>query len=323
MLLLFREFRGRLLLAFSLPVIGCLTIIALYNFARFRDPLEFGLRYEMAASNYFLAGPVFKECRTGIVLFARVPARSIAGVSFFAPGVAPSFRCSPLPVAGPLLCGADCRRPSMWPLTLLALPALVAIRRSGDRRVTVVGGTMLLGAVSSIALIAALGLISHRFEMDFLPWFVLIACWLVGSAAPGFRLGKFVAGIAVLYSVLASLALGLRGPYDNFLQARPEAYVNLARWFSPVWNYRPLFNPRITIEAEYSFPANPPARSFPLIAAGHLGSRYLLAAEARPGDLLRITSSGSPTSGQDSPLWSQPYREGPIGCVWISIHPTA
>ena len=148
----------------------------------------------------------------------------------------------------------------MWPLTLLALPALVAIRRSADRRVTVLVGTMLLGAASSIALIAALGLISHRFEMDFLPWFVLIACWLVGSATPGFRFGKFVAGIAILYSVLASLALGLRGPFDNFLQARPEAYVNLASWFSPVWSYRPLFNPRITIEAEYSFPANPPAR---------------------------------------------------------------
>ena len=37
------------------------------------------------------AGPVFKECRTGIVLLAGVPARSIAGISFCAPGVAPSF----------------------------------------------------------------------------------------------------------------------------------------------------------------------------------------------------------------------------------------
>jgi hypothetical protein len=296
MLLLFREYRGRLLLAFCLPVIGCLMTIALYNFSSFRDPLEFGMRYEMAAANYFRPALSWKNVEPGLYyLLADPPAvspvfpfvRLMSRLPFDAAHYPLPVRYFAEPIAGAV---------PMWPLTLLALAGLVVVRRSADRRVLVVAGTMFLGAVSSIALIAALGLISHRFEMDFLPWFVLVGCWVAGSAT-GFRFGKSVAGIAILYSVIASLGLGFRGPFDNFLRARPGAYVKLARWFSPVWKYRPLLNPRIAIEAEYSFPEDGASRSFPLISSGHFGSRYLLGAETRAGGLARLISSGAPTSG--------------------------
>lgn len=298
MLMLFREFRGRSVFVFSLPIAVCSFTIGVYNFVRFHDPVEFGMRYEMASAEYFRPALSLRNVVPGLYYLLACPP-SISPVFPFvrlaarAPFDSPSYpvpkRYFAEPIAGAV---------PTWPLTLLALAAPVFIRGSKDRRLRALLGSLLVCAAVSILFIAALGLISHRFELDFLPWLVLAGCVPLGSAR-GVRFVRWVGGAAIVYSVAANLALGIQGPFDNFLQARPEAYVSMARWFSPVPRFRPLYNPRVTIDAEYTLPGDDVARSFPLIAAGHFGSRYLLAAEMSGGGRVRIISAGSPTSGQE------------------------
>ena len=49
---LFATLRSRELLAFTLPVAACVLTLAAYNYVRFGDPLEFGLRYQIAGADY-------------------------------------------------------------------------------------------------------------------------------------------------------------------------------------------------------------------------------------------------------------------------------
>ncbi len=46
------RFKRKDLLAFALPVIACGLAITAYNYARFGNPLEFGLRYQLGESSY-------------------------------------------------------------------------------------------------------------------------------------------------------------------------------------------------------------------------------------------------------------------------------
>jgi len=126
----------------------------------------------------------------------------------------------------------------------------------------------------------------------------LAACCLLGGAIASGRAVRAVLVVTILYSLAANLALGIQGPYDGFVQGHPAAYTRLARWFSPVARCRPLFNPRLTMEASYEFPDPHPPGAQPLIAAGRFGSRYLLSAESLGAGRLRLTSAGALTSGK-------------------------
>ena len=112
--------------------------------------------------------------------------------------------------------------------------------------------------------IAALGLVSQRFEVDFLPSLVVVACCQLSVSGRALRV---VLAIGILYSMAVSLALGIQGPYDGFVQAHPAAYTQLASWFSPSERFRPLLNPRLSMKASYEFPAPAPPGPLPLIAA--------------------------------------------------------
>ena len=103
---------------------------------------------------------------------------------------------------------------------------------------------------------------------------------------------------SIAFGIVVNLALGIAGPYDEMRKLRPANYVRLARWFSPIARFRPLFNPRLTMEASYEFPDPHAPGAQPLIAAGRFGSRYLLSAESLGAGRLRLTSAGALTSGK-------------------------
>ena len=108
---------------------------------------------------------------------------------------------------------------------------------------------MFVSSAASILAIASVPFSSHRYEVDFAPYLLLIACVVAGAGLQTLR-SKAVRRIAttgvvilLLYSITANLALAIQGPYDQFVQASPRAYVELARWFSPIERFRPLLNP--------------------------------------------------------------------------------
>ena len=98
-------------------------------------------------------------------------------------------------------------------------------------------------------------------------------------------------------SVVANVAIAFQGPYDSFVQFHPAEYVKLPRWFNPVARLRPLLDPPLTVEAAYEFPATVMPWGMLLMAAGRIGSRYMLVAEMLGGTPLRLISATSPVLG--------------------------
>jgi hypothetical protein len=256
------------------------------------------LRYQIAGASYFRPALSRENLLPGLYYLLACPpdfekvfpfVRLVLRSPFNSPVYPLPARYFLEPIAGAF---------AVWPLTAVVLAAMAGIRRFADRRARAVLGAVCLSAVASVIFIAALGLVSHRFEVDFLPSFALAACCVVGGAAAftGVKIARLFAMAALLYSVGVNLAMGIEGPYDGFVQAHPEAYVKLARWVSPIESLRPALNPRLTVEASYEFPTEGWSGSVPLIAAGRFGSRYLLSAESIGGNRLRLTSAGALTS---------------------------
>jgi len=288
----FATLRSRELLAFTLPVAACVLMLAAYNYERFRDPLEFGLRYQIAGADYRAAVPARENLAPGLFYLLLCP-----------PDLDPVFPCvrhvmRPVPqlpqryflepIAGAFI---------LWPLAAAALAIPLLLKRFPNRPAGAFLATMSISAAGSLLFVAALGLVSHRFEVDFLPSFVVAACCLSGAVPSGQAVRSLLV-VAILYSMAVNLGLGIQGPYDGFVQGHPAAYTKLAGWFSPVASFRPVFNPRLTMEALYEFPDPHAPGAQPLIAAGRFGSRYLLSAESLGSGRLRLTSAGAVTSGK-------------------------
>jgi hypothetical protein len=288
-LLLFR--RPRTLLVFSLPVAAGVLALAGYNYARFGNPLEFGLRYQLGDSVYLNLRLSGTNILPGLYyLLACTPDFS---------SVFPFFRLAirqPMalparyfvePIAGIL---------SVCPLVLMAF-AMPLLRRSVDG----LAWALYLFSVTCILFISATGLSSQRFEVDFLPFLLLAACVLIAGLlarlrAIARRLVTIMIATAIFYSTAANVALAIQGPYDQLLQEKPDLYLNIARWFSPVARFRLLHNPRVKIAALFSFPAGQHLRPEPLFSLGQFGSRYALFAEWSAKDRVRLISVTAPRS---------------------------
>jgi hypothetical protein len=91
--------------------------------------------------------------------------------------------------------------------------------------------------------VAATGFTTQRYEVDFLPFAVLAA--LAVCAIRGWRTALIP---LILYSMVVNLALGITGPYDEMLRNRPQTWVRIARWLSPLPQYRPELNPHIALD---------------------------------------------------------------------------
>jgi hypothetical protein len=302
---------GHHFLAFMLPLVGCSLLLAGYNYARFDDPFEFGVRYLMAPADYFRFSPSFRNLGPGLYYLLASPPdfeRVFPFIRLVRHTAFPLDRLFSLPryylepIAGVF---------AIWPLSVVALAAPAIAARWRNRTVTALVAAMCLFAVASIVFVATLGFATHRYHADWLPSLVLLTCFVLGVAGVRARgsasvrpLQRGVAAVVVaicaatlLYSVVANVAIAFQGPFDSFVQFHPAEYVKLARWFSPVARFRPLLDPPLTVEAAYEFPAKVVPWGMPLVAAGRFGSRYILAAEMLGGTRLRLTSATSQVLG--------------------------
>jgi hypothetical protein len=298
-----RSFRAALfsrqMIAFALPVAACAVALAVYNYARFDNPLEFGLRYQIGGATYQNISLSRDNLGPGLYYLLFCPPEfhrvfPYVGLAF-RPPFGSSFHSLPTryflePIAGLVV---------LCPVIIAALLApLLANRRRAEYAVIWV---MLLFACGCILFIGGIGLTTQRFEVDFAPALLLPACvtialvWRRVTGISGALLRISVLSLLV-YCIAANLAIGLQGPYDEFLQANPRTFVTLARWFSPIERLRPILNPRMSAEALFEFSTNN-VRSWALLTAGHSGSRLALWAELLDSGWLRISSVATGTPG--------------------------
>jgi len=284
--------------AFAVPVAICVLAIAGYNYARFDSPLEFGTGYLLGDDAYrnFRISPA--NLVRGLYYLIVCPPNLVAEFPFVRLALRPLFNTASALPAGYFL-EPTAGVLSLCPITVLA-PLVLTWRKLwvNYHPIAVLVAAMFIGAAASIFIIAAVPFSSQRYEVDFLPFLLFAACVVaalfIGTSQPiAIRAAATISvAVAILYSIGANLALGIQGPYDQFVQASPGSYVHLARWFSPVKRFRPLLNPRLQVQAVFEL-SSCPSRQEPLLSAGEFGSRYLLSIDCIGPGRIRLISESS------------------------------
>jgi hypothetical protein len=201
--------------------------IAAYNYARFSDPFEFGVHYLFAGAN-----------QNSIHLAAANLVPGLYHFLFAAPEFGPVFPWVHLvtrPITLPPGYFIEPIAGALW-LAPIVLAAFTIPRCSIRPWLWMLSAS----SASILLFLAATGFTTQRYEVDFLPMLVLAA--LAVCVIRGWR-----AALApvIFYSVIVNLALGITGPYDEMRRNRPQTFVRIARWFSPLSDYRPALNPHI------------------------------------------------------------------------------
>lgn len=294
-----QRFTQKDVMAFALPLLACCLGIAAYNYARFDNPLEFGQRYQLGEHYYQNVRLSMANLVPGLYYLLLCPPDLVPEFPFFRLAWRQPFdslvnvlppRYFLEPIGGILgLCPAAC----------LAILTPFCRKRFGARPgIFAFVVTMLAFSIGCILFVAAIGLTSQRFEVDFLPFLLFVGCLagceLLGYLRKATRICATAALVGLLfYSICTNTALALQGPYDQFVQASPETFTNLAKWFSPFPEYRPVENPALRLQASFQFSLPCKPEREPLISTGEFGSRYLLSDECSGDGRLRLASETS------------------------------
>jgi hypothetical protein len=302
--------RSRKVLYFALAFALTGVIIATYNYERFGNPLEFGFRYQLAGPGQNRVEPAVRNLIPG--LYFMLLSRPELGATF--PWMRMVFRFPfdsavrhPLPpdyFVEPTV-GA------LWIAPLIVAALFIPAARGSPER-SILGITLASsGAVLLFLMLSHLA--THRYEVDFLPLAVFTAianvAVLVSRRTGGKRrLFAVLAGIAIVYSAVANLALGIQGPYDDVLRNRPARYVRIAGWFSPWREYRPSMDPDVAIDLTAQCSQDAMGFREPLVTMGHSHFNYFLFAE-RAGNGVRLVSQSeeSQQSVEVPDPWSHPF----------------
>jgi hypothetical protein len=284
-------------IAFLVPFSLMGALAAEYNYLRFGNPFEFGIRYLLAGANqnrislavanvlpglYFMLfcapdfGPVFPWVR----LVFRYPFNSVNYAfppGYFIEATAGALYCAPFVVGALLVPSSRAVRGLLWAMTAASAAILLFL--------------------------AATGFTTHRYEVDFLPLAVWVALASLGIhiSRSGVKRAALTAALIglIAFGLAVNLALGIAGPYDEMLKNRPLRYVRIARWFSPLEKFRPVLNPKLAVDFTAQFAPQPERVRQPLITLGHLAYRHSIYAEHIPGKLRIVSQSDASTVSAD------------------------
>ena len=272
--------RRRRLIPFAAAFLAVASLVPLYNYERFGNPFEFGIRY-------LLTGPV----PIGINLS---PANLPPGFyfwlvcppdfSFVFPWVRLVFRYPWNSLAHPFphLYFIE----AMTGVAFVAPFAVAALFPRLERR-SVLLWTTLVSAAGVLLFLMLTGFSTQRYETDFLPMTILVALVNLAVWSSGRRgwIVRILTAAAIAFGAVVGLALAIQGPYGEMLRTRPVNYVRVARWFSPVEKYRPILNPEVNVTFTAQFHPHPEGYREPLVIIGNQPYRYFLFAEHIRGGL--------------------------------------
>lgn len=287
---------SRRVMAMIAPAAVCGIGIAAYNYVRFGNPLEFGLHYMMANPGYQNIRPALANIFPGLYYFL-----------FCAPAVEPVFPFLRIVLTVPFE-WLGYHLPARYfnegtsgivvlcPLVLFAAVLLLRRQRTSRGAACAIAGALAAGALLCMLFVASLGLESQRYDIDFQPYLLLAACIGAALAFTSLRGSRrLVTGIGIAlmaaWSIGANLLLAIQGPYDQFVQAHPDSYLSLARWFSPVEKYRLLLNPHVHLDGYFYLSEPCGLGAQPLISMSEFSMRYSVSAACVQDGRVRIVSA--------------------------------
>ena len=244
------------------PAGACLVALAWYNWARFGNPFEFGLNYQVGSH-----GDGFPFTLAAFWANLRLYYFTAPDVGwyfpFFAPGPKPPGSYFEQ-VNGQFYCLA---------LFALAIGAAAwgAWRRRLSGNLVAVVATAGVWAGASLVVDAMAPVHSNRYQLDFHPVLLALALLAVFACAAGGR-GRWLARVAVAWlGVVAFYNFGISFQVHNFfLVSNPQAYAAVARVCDRlVWPLYRLTRPALSgIRLSVVFRAAPPGTLEPLVVAG-------------------------------------------------------
>jgi hypothetical protein len=272
-------------------------VIAVYNYQRFGNPLEFGFHYQLAgpgqnrldlslrnwkpgAYYMLLDSPLFEPVFPWMRMVFRFPFDSAERHP-----LPPDYFVEPSVGA-------------LWTAPFLIAAFAVAARRAKhSREIRLVLGVALASSVAVLLFLISTHLSSQRYEVDFVPLLVFAAIGALALATR--RTVRIFAALAIAWSALANLALAIAGPYHDYLHNRPASYLKLARRFSPVPEHRPSMSPRIDLQLEATFPDG--GYHEPIVTIGHSHYCYFLYAEWSSAGIRLISKTNDSQLTYDLP----------------------
>ncbi len=288
---------ARGVIAFLGPLGLLCAAVGAYNYVRFGSPLEFGIRYLLAGANQNRLHLSFQNLLPGLyfLLFSPPdfsPVFPWVQQVFRYPFNAADYPFPPGYFVEPTV-GALYTAPFV---TALLIPSA----RDAASCVRILLGTMVAACAAILLFLSATGFTTHRYEVDFVPPAVLAAIASAGiyiARSSGVRRVALQAALAltVAYSGVVNLALGISGPYGDMFKNRPISYVRIARWFSPVDQFRPRLNPRLTVDFTAEFKSQPYGFDEPLITIGSQPYGHFVYVEHLPGKLRVVSKSNNST----------------------------
>ena len=291
---------SRELIAFFCAFTLTLAMVAAYNYRRFGDPFEFGLRYLLAGPNQNRIRLTFENILPGLYFWLTCP----PDFSPVFPWVRLAFRYPfnspdhPFPAGYFIEATVGALYLAPFVAGALFIPFAGPPAKSGTPTgldgVRIFLWTGLASSAVLLLFLAATGFTTQRYEVDFLPILVLVAVANFGihiSRSQGLR--RAVLRVALVSSiacgVIANLALGISGPYDEMLKNRPINYLRIARWFSPFGQFRPMMNPAVSVKFTVEFTSQPDNFREPLLTMGRQPYQYFLYAEHSAGKLRLVS----------------------------------
>jgi MFS family permease len=250
-----RSVGWRWLMAAMVPAGICGAALAIYNYARFGDPLEIGHRFQVGsiADNYVSLGYLPHNFT---VYYLTPPAFSWF-FPFFSPGHAGA---RPLHYMGIEYANGQW---FMVPLAVgaLALGALFWRRWKAREQLVVIVAAVGFWFLANFALVGSLSARANRYMLDFHPALVLLVCLalLAASGRRGWWRPAVVVGssgliVAVVFNVAVSFQV-----HEFFQQKNSGAFAAIERVANRiVWPFhRRLAPPFGPLEAEVVFAATP------------------------------------------------------------------
>ena len=269
--------------------------VAVYNFQRFGNPFEFGLRYLLAGPNQNRIRLARENILPGLYYWLTCP----PDFSPVFPWVRLAFRY-PLGGSFPPEYFLEATTGGLY-LAPFAIAAFFI-----PRGVRIFLSIPFASSLAVLLFLAATGFTTQRYEVDFLPMMILVALANLGiliSRSKGVSRAILQGALLVLVTggAIVNIALGISGPYGEMLKNRPVNYVRLAGWFSPLEQFRPMMNPAIDVAFQAEFAPGTDDVREPLLTMGHQVYRHFLYAERTAGKLRIVSRSDDSTISHELP----------------------
>jgi hypothetical protein len=281
--------------------------LAAYNYDRFGNPLEFGLRYQLpAAPGQNRIDLAIRNLLPGFYYMLLSP-----------PYIAPVFPWirmvwhfifdSPQSHPFPPQYFIEPTVGALWLSPLILAAPFAPFQARVGREASLILAIVSLSSGAVLLFLMSAHLASHRYETDFVASGVFAAVAGLGirvCRSSGWRRATLGVALALVvgYSTVANLALGFTGPYDDILKNRPKSYVRIARWFSPAWEFRPKIDPEVAVDLSVGFPLQAPGYREPLISIGHSHYAYSLLVDYSATALSFISAADDSEMTYDLPF---------------------